>query len=459
MAYNKKLLHPTILREYDIRGIVDDTLDSKDAYYIGKAFGSYIQEKGLEPKICVSFDGRKSSVGFEESLVKGLISTGVDVIRIGLGPTPMLYYATRKCEAGGGIMITGSHNPPEYNGFKFMAGKLPLFGKEILYLGELIAESRFKEGNGSVEFVTIDEQYIKHLLSSLDDGVDSLKIAWDPGNGAGAETLTQLVSQLPGEHILLNNTVDGNFPAHHPDPTVEENLVQLIETVVGEHCDFGIAFDGDADRIGIVDNKGSPVWGDQIMVLFSRYILDKYPGTTIIADVKTSQLLFDYVKSNGGKPMMWKTGHSLIKTKMAQIECKLAGEMSGHIFFADNFGFDDALYASIIAMNIVSKLDVTLSDFFDTLPSLHNTPEIRVDVSEERKFSVIDEVKSRLKDNANIVINDIDGLRVTNDDGWWLLRASNTQNCLVVRCEGKSAEALGRLKEFVDNELQLSGVL
>ncbi|TQV82069.1 phosphoglucomutase/phosphomannomutase PgmG [Denitrobaculum tricleocarpae] len=447
----------TILREYDIRGVVGETLSAEDARAIGRAFGTIVARKG-GTRVCVGYDGRLSSPELEAALVAGLSASGVTAVRVGRGPTPMLYFATYELDADGGIMITGSHNPSNYNGFKIMLGKKSFFGEEIQAMSRLAAAGDFESGAGQAEDHPIFDAYVKRLLKDLDMGDKALSIAWDAGNGAAGEVMAELCKKVPGQHRLLNEVIDGTFPAHHPDPTVPENLVQLQEAVAEGNCDLGIAFDGDGDRIGLIDGQGRILWGDQIMLLLARDVLRELPGSTIIADVKASQVLFDEVARAGGKPVMWKTGHSLIKTKMIETNAPFAGEMSAHLFFADRFyGFDDALYAAVRLLNIVSRSSETLAEYRDSLPQVVNTPEIRFPCSEDRKVPVISEVKSRLAANGADV-NDIDGVRVRTEDGWWLLRASNTQDVLVARCEANDEAGLSRLKQAVATQISASGL-
>ena len=354
-------------------------------------------------------------------------------------------------------MITGSHNPPEYNGFKMLLQKKSFFGPDIVELGEVAAKGDFEEGRGSIEEKEIFESYVERLAQDFKPGRE-MRIAWDAGNGAAGEAMAALTAQLPGQHILLNETIDGTFPVHHPDPTVPKNLEQLIETVRGEGCDMGFAFDGDGDRIGLVDSEGEILWGDQIMLLLAREILSRKPGSTIIADVKASQVLFDEIARAGGVPLMWNTGHSLIKSKMVEEKAPFAGEMSAHIFFADGYyGYDDALYAAVRVMNIAGNSEETLAQFRKSLPKVVNTPEIRFPCAEEDKAPVMASVKERLA-AAGADLIDIDGVRVRNEDGWWLLRASNTQDVLVARCEAADEAGLERLKQEVAAQLTASGL-
>jgi phosphomannomutase len=450
------VFHPTILREYDIRGLVGDTLSAADARALGRAFGTRLDRDGGR-RVCVGYDGRLSSPDLEAALVEGLVATGLTVQRIGRGPTPMLYYAVHALGADGGVMVTGSHNPPDYNGFKLMLGHRTLHGREITELGELAAAGEFTEGVGSDERTMVMADYVDALAAGFGGG-RALTVAWDAGNGAAGEVLTRLAARLPGRHVLLNETIDGTFPAHHPDPTVTENLVQLQETVSAEKCDLGVAFDGDGDRIGIVDGAGRIIWGDQIIALLAREVLAAQPGATVIADVKASQMLFDEIARLGGTPLMWRTGHSLIKSKMAELGAPLAGEMSGHIFFADRwYGFDDALYVAVRFLALAAQSDASVVELHDSLPVMVNTPELRFECPEERKFEVISEVQERLA-AAGAEVNDIDGVRVSTPDGWWLLRASNTQAVLVARCEAADDAGLARLKDQLVEQLHQSGI-
>jgi phosphomannomutase len=450
---------PTTLREYDIRGTVGGTLSADDAYAIGRVFGSIVAGKGGST-VAVGYDGRLSSPELETALVKGLGASGMLAVRIGRGPTPMLYYAATTLKTDGAVMVTGSHNPPAYNGFKMMLGGRPFFGEDIKRLGELALAGDVVEETAAPErTVDISGEYIARLLTDWDGGDRVLKVVWDNGNGAAGDVLARLVAALPGVHTVLNGAIDGTFPAHHPDPTVPANLRQLIAEVAARGADIGIAFDGDADRIGVIDDTGAILFGDQLMVLLARDVLRTHPGATIIADVKASQVLFDEIARAKGKPLMWRTGHSLIKAKMAETGAPLAGEMSGHIFFADHwYGFDDALYAAVRTLGIVARMGGgKLSAVREALPQVVNTPEVRFDCDDTRKFAVIEEVAARLRE-AGANVSETDGVRVLTDDGWWLLRASNTQAVLVARAEAKDAAGLERLKAALVRQLALSGL-
>lgn len=446
----------TILREYDVRGVVGSTLSTDDAYHLGRAFATTALRRGGRA-LAVGYDGRLSSPDLEQALVAGLRESGCDVVRVGRGPTPMLYYAAAALDVDGGLMITGSHNPPDYNGFKMTLLGSSFFGADIVELGRIAAEGDYESGSGAVTDQSAFDAYVERLLEDA-EAIAPLSVAWDAGNGAAGEAMRAVASRLPGTHILLNEEIDGTFPAHHPDPTVPENLEQLRDVILSEGCDLGIAFDGDGDRIGAMDAQGRILWGDQIMLYLARDVLADHPGATIIADVKASQALFDGIKAAGGEPVMWKTGHSLIKSKMAELKAPFAGEMSAHLFFADRYyGYDDALYAAVRLLSAISRTKESLEAFRDSLPALLNTPEIRFPCSEDRKWQVVSEVQKRLRDRGAEVC-DIDGVRVTTDDGWWLLRASNTQDVLVARCEATDEAGLERLKAGLSAELSASGL-
>ncbi|GAA4029398.1 phosphomannomutase/phosphoglucomutase [Sphingomonas rosea] len=446
---------PTILREYDIRGIVGRTLHEEDAYALGRTFASEGRDQGAK-RIAVGRDGRTHSQGLEDALVRGLTESGIDVVRIGEGPSPMLYWAVAELDVDGGIQITGSHNPAEYNGFKMLLPGGSVFGTQIQDLGRRAGEGRWHEGQGKVEDVDIIDRYVDRLVSDFRGG--EFKIGWDAGNGAAGPALEKLVRKLPGEHHTIFTEVDGNFPNHHPDPTVEKNLEDLKGLVRDKGLDFGIAFDGDGDRIGAVDGQGRVIWGDQLVMILAGPVLEEQPGAPIIADVKASQTLFDRIAAMGGEPLMWKTGHSLIKQKMKETGAPLAGEMSGHIFFKHRwYGFDDALYASVRLIEAVAASGKSLTAIRDAMPVSIATPEMRFPVDESRKFAVVEEVRDRLSAEG-AKVDATDGVRVSTGDGWWLLRASNTQDVLVGRAEAKDAEGLERLLETIDGQLAHSGV-
>jgi phosphomannomutase len=447
--------NPTILREYDIRGIVGDTLDEADAYALGRTYAAFARDEAAR-RLAVGRDGRTHSGMLQAALIRGLTEGGIDVMQIGMGPSPMLYFATHYLDVDGGIQVTGSHNPADYNGFKLLLKGRSVFGQEIQAIGQRAARGEWSEGNGSVEEVDIREAYADRLLEGFSG--KAFRIGWDAGNGAAGPILDMLVERLPGQHHVIFSEVDGTFPNHHPDPTVEKNLADLKALVARESLDFGIAFDGDGDRIGAVDGTGRVIWGDQLLAILAEAVLKAQPGATIIADVKASQVLFDRVAELGGKPVMWKTGHSLIKSKMKETGAPLAGEMSGHVFFKHRwYGFDDALYAAVRLIEAVSQSGKSLTEIMDAMPKTTATPEMRFQVDERRKFAIVDEVRDRLSaDGAKV--DATDGVRVTTSDGWWLLRASNTQDVLVARAEARDEQGCGRLVAQIDEQLAKSGV-
>lgn len=449
---------PSTLREYDIRGVVGTTLGPEDAYAIGRTFGSMVARAGGQ-RLVIGHDGRLSSPSLEHALVEGAVASGMAVQRIGCGPTPMLYFASVALGADGAIMVTGSHNPPDHNGFKILQANRPFFGPQVRELGRLSAMGDVvPHHSGTTQDVDIRPDYVARLLRDRDDGPRPLKVVWDNASSAAGDVLSMVVQRLPGTHHILNGTIDGHFPAHHPDPTIPANMRQLADAVRAEKADLGLAFDGDADRLGVVDDTGTMIWADQLLVLVARDVLRARPGATVIADVKASQVLFDEIARAGGRPLMWKSGHSPIKTKMAETRAPLAGEMSGHFFFADRwYGFDDGLYAAIRLLGIVSRLSQPLSAIRAALPATLSTPELRFDCPETRKFGVIAEVASRLEKTGTTVCA-IDGVRVSTGEGWWLLRASNTQALLVARVEGATQAALERLKAELCAQLALSGI-
>jgi len=452
MSHN---FHPTSLREYDVRGIVGATLGPDDAYAVGRGIGTLVRRSG-GTSVAVGRDGRESSPAFEAAIVRGLNESGADAVRVGLGPTPMLYYAAAELPVDAGVMITGSHNPADYNGFKMVLGGRAFYGADIRNLGLMAEAGDWERGAGGVRDEAVIDRYVERLLQAFDGG--AFRIGWDAGNGAAGPAIEKLAARLPGEHHLLYTEVDSRFPNLHPDPTEEKNLADLKALVAEKGLDFGIAFDGDGDRIGAVDGQGRVVWGDQLLAILAEPVLAELPGATIIADVKASRTLYDRIAELGGVPLMWKTGHSLIKSKMKETGAPLAGEMSGHIFFAhDYYGFDDALYAAVRLIRAVTQLGGSLTDLKSAMPATFSTPELRFQVDESRKFAVVDEVLDRLA-ASGAEVNRTDGARVNTADGWWLLRASNTQDVLVARAEAKDREGLDRLVAQIDEQLALSGV-
>lgn len=446
----------TLLREYDIRGVVGKTLHAADARAIGRSFGTVIRRSGGS-RVVVGYDGRLSSPMLAEALVAGLAATGCDVTVIGQSPTPMLYFATHHLDADGGIEITGSHNPPDYNGFKMVCQGAPFFGADIQALGRMAAAADWEAGEGVVDEHDLFDAYVDRLLEGF--AGPPLRIGWDAGNGAAGPVVEALARRLPGEHFTLFTDVDGHFPNHHPDPTEEKNLADLRRLVAERNLDFGVAFDGDGDRIGAIDGEGRVIWGDQLLQIYAEMVLKDVPGSTIIADVKASKALFERVAALGGQPLMWKTGHSLIKAKMKEVDSPLAGEMSGHIFFKHRwYGFDDALYAAVQLIEAAGKLGRSITELRGAMAPMVNTPEMRFQVDESRKFAVVEEVLERLS-ATGADVDRTDGARVTTADGWWLLRASNTQDVLVARAEAADEAGLARLVAEIDSQLAASGVV
>lgn len=431
----------SILRAYDIRGIVNETISEDDAYFIGKSLSQVLVLQNLPLKVCIGYDGRLSSPALSKMLIKGFLDSGVDVTNIGLVPTPLLYYSTVKLNTSAGVMITGSHNPANYNGFKIMVNGSSFFGKQIQELNKIANQGEFPSGKGQLENLDNKQEYVNFLNDDVVGLIDgSLKVAWDPGNGATGEVVEMLSKLIPASHFLINEKIDGNFPAHHPDPTIKENLLQLIELVKKEKCDFGVAFDGDGDRIGIIDSEGEIVNGEQILYLLAKDLLKRKPGASIIGDVKTSDIIFDEIAKLGGNPIMWRTGHSYIKALMKEKKALLAGEMSGHVFFAeDYYGFDDALFGACKFIKFLSHSDENINEMLKALPVAYSTPELRIEVDEKDKFEMVKRLQQILK-AEKIIFNDLDGVRVKTNGGWWIIRASNTQNALIARVESISSE-------------------
>ena len=451
-------IEPSLFREYDARGIVGETLSVDDARAIGAAFATRVRANGGGARICTARDGRSSSPDLEQALTEGLAACGAEVVRLGRGPTPMLYFGARNREADGAVMVTGSHNPPSYNGFKFVLGNRPFFGAALAELGLIAAAGDFAVGPGTVREAPGLAAYVERLLEEAATLPASLAAVWDAGNGAAGEAVVAVTARMLGRHVLLNAEVDGTFPGHHPDPSVAANLRQLQDAVTSGGLDVGFAFDGDGDRLGVVDSAGGILWADEVLALLVPEVLAARPGATIIADVKCSQILFDRVAELGGQPIMWKTGHSLIKSKMLETGAPLAGEMSGHLFFADRYyGFDDALYAALRVLGVMARAGASLQTLRQALPPAFNTPEIRVFCPDERKFDAIAEVRARLE-REGAEVSTVDGVRVRTAGGWWLARASNTEPAIVARCEAASPGALAKVRSAAAAALGRSGI-
>mgnify|MGYP000386139247 CR=1 FL=1 len=444
-----------IFREYDIRGKVSDDFPPEVVKNLGKAFGTFIKRGGGK-EIALSGDIRLSTPMLIEQFKNGVLSTGLDVINIGILPTPANYYSMFKLDVAGAVQITGSHNPPEFNGFKMSRNKKAVFGDSIQELRIIIENKDFELGKGSEASYNILSDY-KRMINSKINIQKKIRVVMDCGNAAGAICAPEIFKNLNVELSELYCDVDGTFPNHHPDPTVEKNLIDLIEKIKSGDYDIGIAFDGDADRVGVVDETGEIIWADQLMALFLPEIIN--PGDEILFDVKCSQALEEMIVKYGGKPVMWKTGHSLIKQRMSELNCKLGGEMSGHIFFADDFyGFDDAIYVAARIVQTLSRSDKTLSELKKELPKYYATPEMRFEVkSDEEKFRITKEAVDYFKDNYDCIT--IDGVRIKFGDGWGLVRASNTQPVIVCRFEANTPERMEEIKAVVITKLQEIGTL
>ena len=436
-----------VFREYDIRGIVGTQITEADVTLLGRAFGTYMARQG-KGRVTLGRDVRPSSDVFREFLLEGLLSTGMQVTDLGVCPTPVFYFSIRHLDAEGGIMITASHNPPDYNGFKICNGPDTIFGHEIQRMSQIMDAGEFVRGRGRLDSYDIVTPYHKYILNHI-KLERPLRIGVDAANAVGGPVAVPLFRELGCKVHDLYCEPDGTFPNHEPDPTILANLQDLIALVKRENLDVGVAYDGDCDRIGVVDDRGEVVFGDQLMIIFAREILSRRPGATFISEVKCSKTLYEDIEKRGGKAIMWKTGHSLIKKKMKEVDAALAGEMSGHMFFADRyFGFDDAIYASCRLLEILSKSGKTIAELLEGVPATVVTPEIRVDCSDEVKFSLVEKVKEHFREKYSII--DVDGVRVLFDQGWGLVRASNTQPALVLRFEAETEEKLNEYRQTVE---------
>lgn len=441
-----------IFREYDIRGLVGTDLTEETVSLLAKAIGTYFVNRGVKT-VSLGYDARESSPVFCEILAKNLNQTGLDVINFGMIPTPLLYYTLFNEQVEAGVMITGSHNPAEYNGFKICLHKDALHGEEIQQIKEIMLSHSFSRGSGTLTEKDIKETYLDFVKENIKLGDRKLKVVVDAGNGIGGIIGAPLYKDLGVEVAELFIEPDSNFPNHHPDPTVEKNLQDAIKAVKEHKADLAIAFDGDGDRIGAIDEKGNIIWGDDLTNIFSRSILEKQKGGTIIAEVKCSQRLFDDIEKCGGKAIMCKAGHSIIKAKMKETGAVLAGEMSGHIFFADRFfGFDDAIYSGARLLEILSNSNKPLSEFLSDLPKVVNTPEIRVDCREEEKFEIVKRLTEEIKQTNEVI--EIDGARILFENGWGLVRPSNTQALLVLRFEAKDEKSLAEIRNIIEKKLK-----
>ena len=442
-------MNSTIFREYDIRGRFPDELNKETVHRLGLSIGTYYRNRGAY-KISLGRDCRLSSTDLRESLINGLTRAGINVVDIGMVPTPLLYFSILNLSTDGGIQITGSHNPPEYNGFKICLGETTIHGEEIQKIRDIQDKGKFQKGSGILEQTEVFDPYLAYMKENITPGQIKRKVVIDAGNGVGGLIAPEVYANMGVEVERLFCEPDGHFPNHHPDPTIPENLKHLTKTISEKSADLGIAFDGDADRIGVVDREGKIIWGDQLMIIFSRDLLKRSPGAKIIGEVKCSQTLYDDIEKHGGIPVMWKAGHSLIKSKMKEEGAILAGEMSGHIFFADRyFGYDDAIYAGARLLEIITRKDTSVRDLLSGIPHMVNTPEIRMDCPDDEKFRVVANLAASFKKEYNVI--DVDGARVLFDGGWGLIRASNTQPVIVLRFEARDEISLQEIKNlFMD---------
>ncbi len=461
------MINPDIFREYDIRGVAESDLTSPVVEALGHAFASYVKTRGIDT-IAIGYDARDSSERICKDIIRGITGGGINAEILGLCPTPVLYYSLYHLGPGAGVMITGSHNPSEFNGFKLCIGKDTIYGDEIQKLKMMMtAGSRESEGKGKISHTPILPDYISYLQRQfVSGGITPLKVVLDAGNGTAGLAAPEIIRSMGCEVIELYSQPDGRFPNHHPDPTIPGNLAALIDSVLSRKADVGIAFDGDADRIGVVDEEGSILWGDQLMVIFSREILKNRPGATFVSEVKCSQTLYDDITSRGGKAVMWKAGHSLIKAKMKELGAIMAGEMSGHLFFADRyFGYDDAIYAACRLVEILKKLksgtvaNANLSMLLSDLPKTFNTPEIRFDCPDAIKFKVVEKVKEIFSKGEDLPVKPkevitVDGMRAIFSGGWGLLRASNTQPVLVMRFEAQDTMTLAEIRSLMEHKVR-----
>ena len=461
-SQNGAQINPEIFREYDIRGVVGRDFDKEFAFLLGQAFVIYMRERGASenPVVTLGQDARLSSPGIALALSEGLASNGAKVINLGLVTTPISYFSMFEYpKAEGGIMVTGSHNPPEYNGFKISFGKSTIFGEEIQALGQQVLRLNStsigpgSRGGGSIESFDIFPKYIERYKKEF-AGMPKVKVVLDCGNGAAGSIARRLYEEAAGlKPVILFEKPDGTFPNHHPDPTVEKNLADLKRAVIEHGAAVGIGFDGDADRIGVVDHTGKMIMGDEFMVIINRSILKEHPGATLIGDVKCSDRMYADIAKHGGKPVMWKTGHSLVKTKIKEEKSPFGGELSGHIFFADrNYGYDDALYAGLRLVEILAKSGKTIDELLAGFPPAYNTPEIRIDTTEEKKWTIVNRLKEIYnRDCEEYRVNTIDGIRISFRNGWALARASNTQPVLVLRFEADSEQGLAEIRHRIED--------
>jgi phosphomannomutase/phosphoglucomutase len=444
-------MNPDIFREYDIRGIVDEHITEEDVFLLGRGIGSYLVQRGCR-RLSLGRDCRLSSERFAGQMIRGLTAAGCHLTDIGVCPTPVLYFSIRHFEQEGGVMITASHNPPEYNGFKVCLGTDSVHGQQLQKIREIIETRDFVEGEGSRREAEVVSAYTQYISETIELPTP-LKVGMDAGNGTAGVVAAPLLRKLGCEVHELYCEMDGRFPNHEADPTVADNLAELTSLVKEKGLDLGIGYDGDGDRIGVIDENGRIIYGDQLMIIFAREILSRKPGATFISEVKCSKTMYDDIEAHGGRAIMWKTGHSLIKEKMKAEDAALAGEMSGHMFFSDRYlGYDDAIYASCRLIEILSRTGAKISELLADVPPTYSTPEIRVDCPDNKKFSLVEKLTREFQKEFNVI--DIDGARIVFDDGWGLVRASNTQPALVLRFEALSSERLEEIRHLVESRLE-----
>ena len=446
------MMNPNVFREYDVRGVVDEDLNEEFVFNLGRAIGTYAARHKII-NMTIGRDCRLSSEAYADFLIQGLNSSGMETIDIGLCATPILYFSIRHLHTGGGVMVTGSHNPPEFNGFKICIGYDTIYGEQIQELRKIMESGSYSTGSASAQCRDISAVYEDYLFTHTKIS-PKIKVVVDGGNGVGGYFALPLLKRFGCDVTAINCEPDGRFPNHFPDPTVEENLKQLIGLVGEKKADLGIAFDGDADRLGVISDKGEIIWGDKLLILFSRHILKEKPHSTIIGEVKCSQTLYDDIKKNSGRSIMWKAGHSLIKAKMKEEKAVLGGEISGHFFFADRyFGYDDAIYAALRLLEILSQEGKKISALLSDIPQTYSTAEIRIDCADNEKAAVVEKVKEHYRDNPGLI--EIDGVRIPFADGWALVRSSNTQPVIVLRFEATSKKSLRKIREEVENLLTI----
>ena len=450
--------NPYILKTYDIRGIVDEEMNEQDAYFIGKSYGTYLL-RNLNKKSCVvGFDGRLTSKSYAELAIKGLSESGINVMCIGLVSTPIVYFSIQKYHKDAGLIITASHNPKEYNGFKMLTNEAPIWDEQIQEIGKIAESGNFTSGNGKIEYFDAKGDYINFIVNTYNrNNKKTLDIVWDCGNGATTTVLSDILSKIPGNHKILFGNIDGTFPNHEADPSVAKNMVDLQKAVVEGKFDFGVAFDGDGDRIGVVDEKGVIYYGDQLLCVFARDYLKTHPNEKILFEVSSSQLLPDDIKLHGGNYEMCSPGHSVLKATMKEKHIGLGGETSGHMFFGEYYNYDDAIYATIKLINILANSNETLATIREGFPKFYSTPKIAIPCTNEEKFKVPAEIAERLKNQGRKVI-DVRGVRVNKADGWWLVRDCGTETRMTARCEAKSPEGLEECKNELKEQLKLSGI-